>query len=150
SVSATLVTICEFCRSVVARGNKKLEDHGKVADLVQTRSPLELGIKGKFQRTSFELVGRVQYAHAAGGVWDEWYLLFAGRKFGWLAESQGKFHLTLEKPLKSAGAIPSFDELEVGNRWEFKQPIGSLTIAEKGTATARSAEGEIPWAFVPG
>lgn len=150
TVSETLVTICDFCRSVVARGDKKLEDHGKVADLVQTRSPLELGIRGKFKRTSFELIGRVQYEHSAGGVWDEWYLLFSNGKFGWLAESQGKFHLTVEKSLKSANAIPSLDQLEVGNRWEFEEPVGSLAVAEKGTAKAGSAEGEIPWAFAPG
>ena len=117
---------------------------------MQTRSPLELGIRGKFKRKAFELTGRVQYEHAAGGVWDEWYLLFSNGKVGWLAESQGKFHLTIEKPLKSTETIPSLDQLEVGNRWEFEKPIGSLTVAEKGTAAAGAAEGEIPWAFVPG
>src|SRR5262249_28080103 len=42
-VSSSLVTICPYCRSVVARGDRKLEDLGKVADLVQTDSVLEVG-----------------------------------------------------------------------------------------------------------
>lgn len=149
-VSGTLVTICEFCNSVVARGNKQLEDHGKVSDLVQTRSPLELGLRGKFQRNSFELIGRVQYRHSAGGVWDEWYLAFSGGKLGWLAESQGQFHLTLEKPNAAAAAPTSQDQLEVGTTWDFGKPFGAMTVVETGTAKAGSAEGEIPWAFAPG
>lgn len=149
-VSGTLVSICEFCNSVVARGDKQLEDHGKVADLVQTRSPLELGLRGKFQGASFELIGRVQYRHSAGGIWDEWYLAFPGRKLGWLAESQGKFHLTQEKTLTGPAAVPTVDQLEVGNDWDFGKPVGRLTVVETGTAKAGSAEGEIPWAFVPG
>jgi hypothetical protein len=149
-VSATLVAICEFCRTVVGRGDKDPDDHGKVADLVQTRSPLELGLRGTFKRTSFELVGRVQYAHTAGGVWDEWYLLFSGSKVGWLAESQGRFHLTMAKPLQGGRTLPSYDQVEVGNSWDFGKSIGTLTVAEKGTAKAVSAEGQIPWAFRPG
>ena len=42
-VSSSLVTICEYCHSAVARGDKQLEDLGKVADLVDTESPLRLG-----------------------------------------------------------------------------------------------------------
>ena len=49
-VSASLVTVCPFCSSVIARGDKKLEDHGKVADIVETQSPLKLDLKGKFSK----------------------------------------------------------------------------------------------------
>ena len=46
-VSSSLVTVCEFCHSLVARGDRKLEDLGKVAALVETNSPLELGATGR-------------------------------------------------------------------------------------------------------
>ena len=58
-LSTALVTVCEFCRSVVARADTRLEDHGKVADLVETDSPIKRGTTGKFEKKRFEVVGRV-------------------------------------------------------------------------------------------
>ena len=86
-VSSSLVTICEFCQSVVARGDTKLEDFGKVARIVPLASPLGLNLTGLYRNKSFEVVGHVQYEHAAGGVWNEWYAAFPGDRWGWLAES---------------------------------------------------------------
>ncbi len=148
-LSTSLVTVCDFCRSVVARADKKVEDHGKVADLVETNSPIHRGQTGKFNKKRFEVVGRVQYQHPAGGVWNEWYLRFPGDRVGWLAEAQGKFYLTFERHFADEAELPSFESLTVGHR--FALPTGSgFIVAEKGTATARSADGDIPWAFRQG
>lgn len=147
-LSTALVTICEFCNSVVARTDKKLEDHGKVADLVETNSPIQRGMSGHFEKKHFEVVGRVQYQHPAGGVWDEFYLKFPGDRVRWLASAQGKFYLTTEKRLNEETRLPDFDSLAPGDR--FSLPDGkTLVVAEKGVATARSADGDIPWAFRP-
>src|SRR5436309_619137 len=97
-VSTALVTVCPYCNSVVGRSDKGLEDLGKVADLVESGSPLDVWLKGRFQGVPFDLTGRVQYAHPAGGVWDEWYAHFADGRWGWLAEAQGRFYLTFESP----------------------------------------------------
>ena len=110
----SLVTICPYCQSVVARGDKKLEDHGKVADLVETQSPLSLDVKGKFRGKPFRIVGRVQYQHSAGGVWDEWYAQFPNGKWGWLAEAQGSFYMTFQKKVKDGSGLPSLESLEAG------------------------------------
>ncbi len=148
-VSSSLVAVCEFCRSVVSRTNKKLEEHGKVADIVQSRSPLQLGVTGKFNGKRFEIVGRVQYRHSAGGVWDEWYLTLPSGDVGWLAEAQGAFHLTKERVLTNADRLPSFEELQPGKCLELGKKLGTLTVSETGVAKAGAAEGEIPWAFRP-
>ena len=157
-LSTSLVTVCDFCRSVVARADKKVEDHGKVADLVETNSPIHRGQTGKFNKKRFEVVGRVQYQHPAGGVWNEWYLRFPGDRVGWLAEAQGKFYLTFERRFADKAELPSFESLTVGHRFEMSavnQPssgstAGGFVVAEKGVATARSADGDIPWAFRQG
>lgn len=146
-VSESLVTVCEFCHSVVGRTNKKLEEHGKVSDLVQSRSPLQLGLKGQFNGKKFEIIGRVQYRHSAGGVWDEWYLTFPGGKVGWLAEAQGAFLLTFERPVSKDS--PSFEELTPGTRVALSKSGDAFTVVEKGVAKTGSAEGEIPWPFRP-
>lgn len=146
-LSTALVTVCEFCHSVVARGDKKLEDHGKVADLVDTNSPFERGMTGVFEKKSFEIVGRVQYQHPAGGVWDEWYLKFPGDRVKWLAQAQGRYYVTQQVKLPPDFSLPSFDSLSPGER--IGLPGHPMTVAEYGTAVARSADGDIPWDFRP-
>ena len=51
-VGSSLVTVCPYCRSVVARGDRALEDLGKVADLVETGALLEVGLRGKYEASA--------------------------------------------------------------------------------------------------
>ncbi len=147
-LSTALVTVCGFCHSVLAREGKNIEDHGKVADLVETDSRISLGQSGRLGKKPFEVVGRVQYQHPAGGVWDEWYLKFPGDLVRWLAEAQGKLYITTEKRVSGQTPLPDFETLSVGESLEL--PGGkTLLVAEKGLATTRSADGDIPWAFRP-
>ena len=148
-VASSLVTICEHCHSAIARGDKALEDYGKVADLVDSQSPLRLGLQGNYRGKNYEIVGRVQYQHPAGGVWDEWYMAFGGDRWGWLAEAQGRFYVTFEVPLHSSTSVPAFDQLEAGQAYNLGK-IGVLKVGERNEAVAASAEGEIPWQFKPG
>ena len=140
------ILVCEYCTTVIARGDFALESLGKVAELFDTRSPLALGLRGKWKGVAFELVGRVQLRHQAGGIWDEWYAHLADGRWGWLAEAQGRFHLTFEAKL--SGTVPELSELRVG------QPVPGLdepfVVAEVGTGTVAGARGEIPWRAVPG
>ncbi len=147
-VSTSLVTVCPFCRCVVARGDKSVADHGRVSDLVETTSPIELGSTGAFHGHGFEVIGRVQYHHPAGGTWDEWYLSFSSGKPGWLAEAQGKRYLTFEKKLKARINLPDHDSLTPGHQITLGGR-GAFTVGEVGVATTGSAEGEIPWPFLP-
>ncbi len=147
-LSTSLVTVCDYCQSVVARTDKRLEDLGKVADLAETGSPLQRGLTGVFEKKAFEIVGFVQYQHPAGGVWTEWYLKFPADKVRWLAEAQGKWYLLVEKKLAENVSLPEFDSLEPGHRFELAGGQ-ALIVAERGIATAKSAGGEIPWAFRP-
>ena len=59
----SIVLICEFCRSAVARTDRDLKDLGKVAELVETGSPLDVGVRGKWKDVPFELTGRAQLGH---------------------------------------------------------------------------------------
>lgn len=143
-----VVTVCEFCQTAVARGDKEVEDHGKVADLVETSSQLERGLTGKFAKQRFTVMGRVQYRHPAGGVWNEWYLSFRGGRWGWLAEAQGKTHLMFEKRLKHDAEIPRFANLQVGTNVNLAGI--NFSVSERGVAESIAAEGEIPWEFRSG
>ena len=146
-VSTSLVTVCPYCQSVVARGDRGLESLGKGADLVETASPLDVGVKGRFDGVPFSLTGRTQFQHPAGGVWDEWYAAFADGRWGWLAEAQGKFYLTFEKP--APPGLPAYDALRLGQQIDVGDGL-ELLVAEKNRGKTASARGEIPYRVVPG
>ncbi|MAI72896.1 MAG: hypothetical protein CMM01_18595 [Rhodopirellula sp.] len=141
----SVVSVCEFCQSAVARTDRKVEDIGKVAELVETPSRLRCGLSGVFNRKHFTVVGRVQYQHPAGGVWDEWYLAFPGGRWGWLAEAQGKTYLMFQRKLTSKVKVPGFESLQVGSAVQLGN--SEFSVTERGVATALAAEGDIPWAF---
>src|ERR1700722_13808764 len=145
-VGASLVTVCPYCQSVVARGDRGLESLGKVADLVETASPLDIGVNGRFGGVPFELTGRTQFAHPAGGVWDEWYAAFADGRWGWIAEQRGEFYLTFAKPVPDG--LPAYDRLRLGQKLDVGDGL-MLTVAEKNRGKTAGARGEIPYRVVP-
>ena len=149
-IGSSIVVICDYCNSVVARGDRKLEDLGKVADLVETGSPLQVGLRGVYRGVPFELTGRAQLGHAAGGVGDEWYAAFQDGRWGWLAEAQGRFYLTFPGTIPQQSLIEPFDMLELGEPVPSLPLNTPLIVAEKGTARTLGAKGEIPYKVTPG
>ncbi|MCA1637477.1 MAG: DUF4178 domain-containing protein, partial [Acidobacteria bacterium] len=146
---STIVLVCPFCRSAVARSDRKLEDLGKVAEIVESESPLKIGLKGSWREHRFELTGRAQLRHHLGGFWDEWYATFSNGWVGWLAEAQGKFYLTFYKPLPENVSVPSFESLQIGEEITQISSETTFIVTEKGTATAIAADGEIPYKLTP-
>ncbi|NTW86721.1 MAG: DUF4178 domain-containing protein [Holophagaceae bacterium] len=143
----TMVTVCPYCKALAARRDRNPELLGKVADLVDTGSPLGLGASGTHAGRAFTLAGRVQLKHPLGGVWDEWYLALDDGRWGWLAEAQGRFYLTFTQA--PHGTLPPADALQPGGQADLG-PDGLWTVGEVSQATFHSAEGEIPWAVDPG
>ena len=141
--------VCPFCRSAVARTDRKVEDLGKVSDITESESPLKLGLKGVYNGNRFELTGRAQLRHEKGGFWDEWYATFSNGRVGWLAEAQGKFYLTFFQPLPEGSILPSFDHLQIGQIVQEIPASSAFIVAEKGTATSVAADGEIPYRLTP-
>lgn len=135
---AGLVKVCEYCQTVVYRGDGNLSSLGKVAALVDTDSPLKVGLSGRYSGAPFTIAGRLQKTNGAG-TWDEWYLQFEDEREGWLAESEGEWKLLF--PMQSV-APPKVGAL---------QPLGSFTLREKtfvveerNHAATVSAEGQLP------
>lgn len=143
----SLVTVCEFCHSVVARNDRALADHGKVAEIADSQSPLQLGLRGVWEGKSFRLIGRVQYRHSAGGQWDEWYLAFPGNKWGWLSEAMGRFAITRHRALSDPSLVPARESLHAGEKLAMES-LGEFTISEVGEAQIAGAEGELPFSPV--
>jgi Zn-finger nucleic acid-binding protein len=144
---STIVLVCPYCRSAVARTDRGLSDLGKVAEIVDSQSPLRVGLKGVWRGHRFELTGRAQNRHELGGFWDEWYATFSNGWVGWLAEAQGRFYLTFYQ--KTPSALPPFEHLQLGQAVPQIPSKTPLMVTEKGAATAVAAEGEIPYKLTP-
>jgi hypothetical protein len=135
AIGSSAVVICSYCRSVVARTDRGVEAHGVVAALIDTGSPLRVGLAGKYRGAGFRITGRSQLRHEAGGIWDEWYAAFDDGRWGWVAEAQGRFYVTF----RVAEDAPPLESLQLG------QKVNDLTVQEIGRAVLKSAEGELPW-----
>jgi hypothetical protein len=142
AIGSSEVVVCAQCRSIVARTDRGVEDHGKVAALIDSGSPMHVGESGRFRGQGFRITGRTQLRHEAGGTWDEWYAALDDGRWAWIAEAQGRFYVTF--PVVQPA--PPFEELSLGARVLG----GSFVVAEIGEAALLSGEGELPWTPEPG
>jgi hypothetical protein len=149
-IGSSIVVICEYCGSAVARTDRDLRNLGKVADLIDTHSPLRVGLSGRFDGKPFVLTGRVQIGHQAGGIWDEWYAAFEGGGWGWLAEAQGKFYMTFPRNVPDPRTIPGYEALAPGQSVAVPGSQTPFVVAEKGVGRLLGAKGEIPYLVQPG
>jgi DNA-directed RNA polymerase subunit RPC12/RpoP len=142
----TLLKVCDHCGVAVARKGADLENYGKVAALIPTRSVLALGLDGGYEGAPrFTLVGRLQLDYGSGG-WDEWLMAFSDGTWAWLSESQGRFHYMAPAALPP---LPAFDRVKVGQAYDLG-PAGSFVATEVRKARFAAAQGELPFDVVPG
>lgn len=84
------VKVCAYCRSSLVRTGDHLESIGVVAEVPDDVSPLQIGTRGQWEASPFELIGRVRWRWADGG-WNEWLMLFSDQSTGWLGEAMGRY-----------------------------------------------------------
>ncbi|MBL8919026.1 MAG: DUF4178 domain-containing protein [Myxococcaceae bacterium] len=132
------VKVCDYCHTVVLRGEFKLENLGRVADLVDTQSPLKVGLSGHHSGNAFTIVGRIQKSNGAG-TWDEWCLGFDDGRTAWLSESEGEWNLML--PLDGVG-VPPADQLRPLASFQLRDRL--FVVEEVGHADTVAAEGQLP------
>jgi hypothetical protein len=136
--SISLFTVCPFCRSLVQRKDLNLEDLGKVAQLQADGTPLQVGVRGAYRGAAFELVGRVQMRMPVG-FWNEWAMVFADGRQGWLGEAQGVYAVSFRVDAN----VSPFSVYKLGD----KADIAGTTyrVRERVKAKYSSAEGELPY-----
>ena len=87
--------VCAYCQSTVVRQGETLARIGKMAELFDDFSPLQLFAAGRIDGKAFTLVGRLQYGYE-GGRWTEWIAAFDGERTGVLSEDNGALDDILE------------------------------------------------------
>lgn len=131
--------VCPYCQSTVVRQGETLARIGKMAELFDDFSPLQLFAAGRFQNQPFTLVGRLQYRYG-GGRWTEWIAALDGDRSAILSEDNGAFVFTL--PFESSRVVPAAAELRVGATTAFNGQ--TYTVASNEQVSLVSAQGELP------
>lgn len=145
----SFVRVCPSCRSAIARTDRGIDTLGAFSDLAPAASGLSLSETGSWQGQPFELAGRAEYVHPAGGSWEEWFLKLADGRWAWLSHAHGTWALTF--PTAPSRELPGFEQIEPGMVLRLGAAPGvPLTVGERSAGTLQSAEGELPFLFVPG
>ncbi|NBD07648.1 MULTISPECIES: DUF4178 domain-containing protein [Corallococcus] len=138
SAGSAQVVVCGHCQTMVARVGAELEAHGKVSRVVETDSPLRLGLEGRVNGTAYQIVGHLQKDHGAG-PWDEWYVELSDDRTGWLSESEGAFHLLFTGGVEEGIRL---EDLHPGERLRLRNR--PLVVEERGHGRVVAAEGQLP------
>ncbi len=131
--------VCTYCQSTVVRQGETLARIGKMAELFDDFSPLQLFAAGRLQDKPFTLVGRLQYA-TSGGRWTEWIAQLDGERTGILSEDNGAYAFSL--PLELQRSAAPAEDLRVGMTTAVNGQ--SYTVASNEQVRLVSAQGELP------
>jgi len=131
--------VCGYCQSTVVRQGDVLSRLGKMAELFDDHSPLQLFATGTYDKRAFTLIGRLQYK-TAEGTWAEWNAFFDDGTTGWLAEDNGAYVFT--QPDTRQVNMPPADRYVVGRSVNVSGK--PFTVASNVSATLISAQGELP------
>lgn len=138
--ASSVFAVCEYCQSTLVRHDQVLEDIGKMAALVEDRSPLQLGTEGSYKGVHFALIGRIQIRYSQGS-WNEWHLLFDDMRTGWLSEAAGEYVLTFSHQVREP--VPTFAELKIGQRVILASQ--TWTVSNREEAECIAGQGELPF-----
>jgi len=143
--AASILAVCDYCRSTLVRRDLDIENIGKMAELQRDGSPLQLRAEGTYRQVHFAIVGRIQLRYEQG-LWNEWYLLFDDMRRGWLGEAQGTYAVSFltELPEKP----PAFQELKVGQQLALEGKV--FEVRDLQSALCIGGEGELPFQVGPG
>jgi predicted RNA-binding Zn-ribbon protein involved in translation (DUF1610 family) len=131
--------VCGYCQSTVVRSGDKLSRIGKMAELFDDHSPLQLLASGQWSGQGFTLVGRLQYKYR-DGTWTEWHALRDDGSSAWLSEDNGAYVFTL--PVPAQRELPTAERFRVGGTTAINGK--SFSVASNETVALISAQGELP------
>lgn len=147
--ATSIVSVCPFCKATLVRAGVDIENIGKQAELLEDQTPIRIGADGRHRGVAFNVVGRIQFRYE-GGSWNEWHVLFADGKSGWLSDASREYTITYPIPPQ---VVKPFEELKpgaalhiLGDKWYS----GKYTVTHLDTGEVVAGEGELPFKFTSG
>lgn len=121
------------------RDGEALQRIGKMAELFDDHSPLQLQTSGICNGQPFTLVGRLQYKYGEGS-WTEWHAVLADGSSAFLSEDNGAYVFTTTQPLQRD--MPAAERFRVGATTAINGT--SFSVASNQQVALISAQGELP------
>lgn len=149
--------VCGYCQTTVVRNGDVLERLGRMAEVFDDHSPLQLMASGRIKINGkdipFTLIGRLQL-QSANGTWTEWNAFLDDGSTATLGEDNGAYVFT--RPLLAPGSAdgsaatpppkspiaPDAASLRVGANVSVLTT--TYTVTSVGSVTVVSAQGELP------
>ena len=148
-IQQTKHIICEYCQSSIFLEDDSIKDMGKIAQLAQAPSILELGQYFEYRGWNFIPVGKVRYGYGRGW-WEEWYVTDTSGATKWISIDEG--HIAIEeKEERSENIIHPSSSLVTGSslELEIKNKKYNFIITEMKRCKCLGAEGELPFVIIP-
>jgi len=131
--------VCGYCQSTVVRQGEVLSRLGKMAELFDDHSLLQLMASGQVDGQGFTLVGRLQYKYG-DGTWTEWQALLNDGSTGSLSEDNGAY--VFSRAVAPGRAIPPAEQFRVGTTTAINGR--SYSVASNQSVALMAAQGELP------
>jgi hypothetical protein len=134
------MAVCEFCKTTLLKDATSVRNLGKMSEVLEDYSPVQIGTSGQFAQRSFSVIGRIQLQYA-DGFWNEWYVLFDDGTNGWLSDASGQFTMTFGTTADRE--LPLFDKLVPGRA--LTQSGQTYTTSDVRSARCSAGQGELPF-----
>ena len=131
--------VCAYCKSTVVRQGDVLARLGKMAELFDDHSPLQLLATGRWEGKGFTLVGRLRYVGESGS-WTEWHAALDDGTSAVLGEDNGAY--VFSRPFVMSRELPDAEHFRVGATTAIEGK--SYKVAANTSVRLASAEGELP------
>jgi hypothetical protein len=130
--------VCGYCQSTVLREGEVLQRLGKMAELFDDHSPLQLQASGSWRGQAFTLVGRLQYKYPEG-TWSEWVAVLADGSSACLSEDNGAYVWAVAQP--QSRELPAAERFRVGATTAINGQ--SFSVASNQQVMLLAAQGEL-------
>ncbi len=131
--------VCGYCQSTVVRDGEVLKRIGKMAELFDDHSPLQLQASGTWRGQAFTLVGRLQYKYLEG-IWSEWIAALADGSNAYLSEDNGAYVWAVAQT--QTRELPPAEHFRVGATTAINGQ--SFGVASNQQVMLLAALGELP------
>jgi len=135
------MAVCSYCQSTLLKDAESVKNIGKMSDLLEDYSPLQITSTGSFQGRNFSLVGRIQLRYE-DGIWSEWHAMFDDGSSGWLSDASGQYVFTVAETIPAQDA-PPFENIRPGLPLRFRG--ATLFASDVRSAHCIAGEGELPF-----
>lgn len=138
--AASVMAVCAYCRSSLLREADSVRSIGRMSEVIEDHTRIQIGTSGQYEGRNFGVVGRIQLRYE-DGFWNEWYTLFDDGRAGWLADGSGQYVFT--EAVGVPGQLPAFGQIRPGATLQHDRT--RFTATDVRTAQCVSGEGELPF-----